>query len=146
MPEQPWKKRGTVSCGEKGKIYIAQMGVNTVCCVHRVDGVIIGSKQPECDYLMLVRDENDKPVGESFIEINGGDIMHAVEQLEATLHYFNVQRCSEPDSRTRVVTSCSMPGSIPKGDFERSRVRFNKIYNCKLKRIKPSCPDTPVFG
>lgn len=146
MPEQPWKKRGTVSCGEKGKMYIAQTVDNTVCCVHRVDGVIIGPKQPKCDYLMLVRDKNDNPVGESFIEIKGGDIMHAVEQLEATLRYFNVQRCSELDSRARVVTSRSIPGSITKGDFERARVRFNKIYNCKLKRIKPSCPDTPVFG
>ena len=100
FPEQPWKKRGTVSCGEKGKMYIAQTG----------------------------------------------DIMHAVEQLEATLRYFNMQRCSELDSRARVVTSRSIPGSITKGDFERARVRFNKIYNCKLKRIKPSCPDTPVFG
>ena len=53
MPEQPWKKRGTVSCGEKGKMYIAQTVDNTVCCVHRVDGVIIGPKQPKCDYLML---------------------------------------------------------------------------------------------
>ena len=55
FPEQPWKKRGTVSCGEKGKMYIAQTGGNTVCCVHRVDGVIIGPKQPKCDYLMLIR-------------------------------------------------------------------------------------------
>lgn len=146
IPQQSWKKRDTVSCGEKGKMYIAQTLRNTACCVYRIDGVIIGPKQPKCDYLMLVRDETEKPVGESFIEIKGCDIMHAVEQLEATLRHFNVQRCSELDCRARVVTSRSIPGSVTKGEFERARVRFNKLYSCKLKRIKLSCPDTPAFG
>lgn len=146
MPQQPWKKRVTVSCGEEGKMYVAKTQENTYCCVHRVDGVIIGPEQPKCDYLMLVRDKENKPIGESFIEIKGGEIMHAVEQLEATLIHLKVKRCSGLDSRARVVTSRSIPGSIIKGDFERARVKFNKIYNCKLKRIKPSCPDTPAFG
>lgn len=145
-PCQPWNKRAIVSCGEKGKRYIAQIKGDNLCCVHRVDGIIIGQEQSKCDFLILVRDSDNKPIGESFIELKGKDIMHAVMQLEKTLQYLDVRKGPALDCRARIVTSRSIPGSIIKGDFERARVRFNKEYDCQLKRIKPSSPDTPAFG
>lgn len=147
-PAQPWAHRPIVSISENGKKYIVSTSADTQCCIYHVDGVILGQGHCKCDYLLLVGKNIDgemNPSGECFIELKGGDIAHAIEQLEATLYHFGKCNGDGIDRRARVVTNGSIPKTSMNSVFEKARVRFLKDFNCELKKIKSQQPDTPGF-
>ena len=53
-------------------------------CVVQVDGCAIKEGQ-RCDYLVIPDQQDIKKVIEIYIELKGSKILHAIEQLEATM-------------------------------------------------------------
>lgn len=148
VPAQPWSHRPIVSISEKGKKYIVSTSADTQCCIYHVDGVILGQGCNKCDYLLLIGKNTEGEIitsGECFIELKGGDITHAIEQLEATLNHFGKCKDDVIDCRARIVTNGSIPKTSMNSVFEKARVRFLRDFNCELKKIKSQQPDTPGF-
>lgn len=86
QPEQGWNKRRSVSVGERGQVYRANFAQEYLSAVYAIDGGIIKDyKITKCDKLVLL-DLDNQTLFELFVELKGGNIQHAIEQVEATLN------------------------------------------------------------
>lgn len=86
QPEQGWNKRKSISVGERGQVYRAIFSQKYLSAVYAIDGGIIKDYNiTKCDKLILL-DFNDQTLFELFVELKGGNIQHAIEQVEATLN------------------------------------------------------------
>ena len=86
QPEQGWNKRKSVSVGERGQVYRANFSQEYLSAVYAIDGGIIKDYNiVKCDKLVLLDLEN-QTLFELFVELKGGNIQHAIEQVEATLN------------------------------------------------------------
>lgn len=140
VPEQDWMIRKVLSTVEKGQKYRLEgiEGMNSV--VFQVDGKIIatGSK---CDKLVIVeKDAGSKKEVGILVELKGKDVMHAVDQLEATLKYGLLKHSNVCTKKARIVAS-AFPSSSGNLTVEKAKVRFLKNYHCELKTLKSMQPD-----
>lgn len=94
QPEQGWNKRKSISVGERGQVYRANFSHEYLSAVYAIDGGIIKDyNTTKCDKLVLL-DLDSQTLFELFVELKGGNIQHAIEQVEATLNnpLFNPNR------------------------------------------------------
>lgn len=100
---------------EKGKVYklnnnsgykIRKVKVDK--CVEQKDG------EKRCDYLMEI--EKIKKI--IFIELKGGDLVHALRQLYFTIIYFKTQ-FGNYQIDARIIGSRDVPGFINTGEYIR---------------------------
>lgn len=85
QPEQRWNKRKSLSVGERGQTYRVMLSKECMSAVYGIDGGVIKDlRVMKCDKLILV-DLDNLALFELFVELKGGNIQHAIEQVEATL-------------------------------------------------------------
>lgn len=131
-------KRSMVSCTEKGKTYtLNQNNLNfQVSCFHIDGGVIDSLKCNKCDFAFFIKDEFNRAI---FIELKGGDIRHALEQLNETLSLDTFRditdTCKKIYGRV-VVTSC-----VPNIQADSSVLNLKKKFaqlkgNLKIRELK----------
>ncbi len=147
LPDQPWQPRSVVAISEKGKTYRAPIAKGLTSVVYQVDGYIIKEGR-KCDKLLMACDDAAAPSkGISvFIELKGGDILHAIDQLEATLKnsFFQPFPKEKDKTRARIVTAGCGPKSSSKLKLEEARIRFHRLYHVELRVLKNNQFDTSL--
>lgn len=137
-PEQGMAIRKLVSVSEKGKVYKLQITESRKSIVYQVDGNIItdGNK---CDKMILVEHTADEWT-QILVELKGGDVSHAILQLESSLKHPNLQHPSNKEKMARIVAT-SFPSSRGNPILEKAKIRFLRNYNCDLRGVKSNQPD-----
>ena len=138
-PEQTLQNRKVIAFGENGKRYSVDVN-NGNSMVFAVDGYVI-TKGIRCDKFLAVFN-NDTGIA-VFVELKGGEIMHAVDQLEATINnpLFLTYPTIQDLARARIVSTCG-PKSASRIKFENAKIRFLKNYHIELRQI--SSKDSPI--
>lgn len=141
----PLVDRENLSLKETNTTYKLNFGKRRLCVVYQVDGNIIkvGNK---CDYLILARqdisDKNNEKWKSIFVELKGTDVVHALEQLDATLDNELFIHSSINEIHARIVAK-SFPANNANTDFEKAKRKFKKKHkNCTFKQVSSNQPDT----
>ncbi|MCF0187314.1 MAG: hypothetical protein HUJ98_12605 [Bacteroidaceae bacterium] len=94
-----------------------------------VDGGII-TEGPRCDFLLIVSDINDvnNRNQEHYIELKGSDVLHAIDQLEATIKQIKHKKV---DKRCAYVV-CKRVNKTIKTKIQISQAKFKNTYQCNL--------------
>ncbi len=132
-----------VGVSENGKRYRLATNGEEESVVYTVDGNIVKEGQ-RCDKLVLVRrsprDVQPEQWTETFVELKGVDINHAIDQLRQTLKNDIFQHHSNDDVRARIVAQ-SFPSNRSNPTMEKAKQEFRKAYNCDLRGMKSGQED-----
>ena len=136
----PMKK---VSVTEKGVNYNVEIEGVSIVTIYPIDGVAIKEGQ-RCDKFITVLNENTGVA--VFLELKGGDISHAIDQLESTIKnpLFMPYPSKEDKTRARIISNRGVT-SASRTDLERAKVRFLRNYNVELKQISSLQPDNKIM-
>ncbi|HEV8083683.1 MAG TPA: hypothetical protein VGP55_10795 [Chitinophagaceae bacterium] len=100
---------------EKGKIYRLNNNSSHKIKKVKIDNCIQQNKgEKRCDYLMEIK-AIKKTI---FIELKGGDLVHALRQLYSTIIYFKTE-FSNYQIDARIIGSRDVPGFINTADYIR---------------------------
>ena len=139
QPNHSKSLREQISLSEKGTTYVLKMNPKMDSCSFRVDGYIINSPSIEkCDYVVLV--SHDTKWAEIVVELKGGKIEHAIEQLYTTISTPPFNNTQHSIRRARIVTQNRIPANTGNSVLERAKVEFKK-RGCDLKAVKSNQPD-----
>lgn len=143
VPEQAVQVRPKICVSENGKRYLLTTSNREESVVYAVDGVIVRDGL-RCDKLVLVK-RSAMAVAperwtESFVELKGTDVNHAIEQLRQTLKKGIFKHPSNDDIRARIVAQ-SFPSSKSNPTMEKAKMEFLKDYNCDLRGMKTGQED-----
>lgn len=143
--KMPLTDRENLSLKETNTTYKLKFGKRRLSVVYQVDGNIIkvGNK---CDYLILaqqdVSDINNEKWKSIFVELKGTDVIHALEQLDATLDNQLFVHSSINEIHARIVAK-SFPANNANTAFEKAKRIFKKKHrNCSFKQVSSNQPDT----
>lgn len=132
QPEQGWNKRKSISVGERGQVYRAIFSQNYLSAVYAIDGGIIKDYNiTKCDKLILL-DFNDQTLFELFVELKGGNIQHAIEQVEATLNNPLFKDFAVKKRQARIIGR-KIPSNTGNSITEKAKKKFISKYNCRLE-------------
>lgn len=132
QPEQGWNKRKSLSVGERGQVYRAIFSQNYLSAVYAIDGGIIKDYNiTKCDKLILL-DFNDQTLFELFVELKGGNIQHAIEQVEATLNNPLFKDSAVKKRQARIIGR-KIPSNTGNSITEKAKKKFISKYNCRLE-------------
>ena len=132
-PELVFQQRKQLSFSENGKRYHCALSKPCCCAGFQVDGYII-TEGFRCDKLAVIEKENDQWT-EIFVELKGSDILHAIEQLEATLQH-EIFRHKGVDRRLARVVGHSFPSNKSDTRIEKAKIRFLQQLHCELRCLK----------
>lgn len=140
-PRLPLANRENLSVKETKTTYRLSFGKRRQSVVYQVDGCIITTGN-KCDYLILARQDAATVDCERwksiFVELKGKDVLHALEQLDATLDQSIFHHSSVDEVHARIVAK-SFPANTANTEFERARRRFkSKHKNCTFKQVSSS--------
>ena len=135
----PMKK---VSVTEKGVNYNVDVEGAAIVITYPIDGVAIKEGQ-RCDKFITVLNENSGVA--VFLEFKGGDISHAIDQLESTIKnpLFMPFPSREDKTRARIISNRGV-SSASRSELERAKIRFLKNYNVELKQFSSLQPDNEI--
>lgn len=136
--ELAFQNRSDFSFSEKGKRYHCTLSTPSNCAGFQVDGDIIVDGF-RCDKLAVIEKDN-KHWTEVFVELKGSDVMHAVEQLDATLQHKIFQHKSVDRKLARVVGH-SFPSNKSDTRIEKAKIRFLQQHHCELRCLKSNQKD-----
>lgn len=132
QPEQSWNTRKSVAVGERGQKYLVNFSKECLAAVYAIDGGIIkNSNVVKCDKLVLVDIENQKFL-ELFVELKGGNIQHAIEQVEATLKNPLFIDATVKARQARIIGR-KIPSNTGNSVTERAKKNFLIKYKCRLE-------------
>lgn len=132
QPEQRWNKRKSVSVGERGQTYRVVLSKECMSAVYGIDdGVIKDLRVLKCDKLILV-DLDNLALFELFVELKGGNIQHAIEQVEATLTNPLFKDPAVKERQARIIGR-KIPSNTGNSITERAKKKFIARYNCRLE-------------
>ncbi|CAD5965166.1 hypothetical protein PCC9214_03445 [Planktothrix tepida] len=97
-------------------------------CVVQVDGCAIKEGRC-CDYLVIPDELDIKKRLEIYIELKGSKILHAIEQLEATIK----QLSDDPAKQEKVCIIISTQCPLATTEIQNFKRDFKKKYNAKLE-------------
>lgn len=97
-------------------------------CVVQVDGCAI-KEGKRCDYLVIPDQQDIKKVIEIYIELKGSKILHAIEQLEATIKKLS----DDPAKQEKVCIIVSSQSPLITTKIQNFKKDFKKKYNAKLE-------------
>ena len=128
QPEQGWNIRKRVSVGERGQVYRANFSQEYLSAVYAIDGGIIKDYNiVKCDKLVLL-DLDNQMLFELFVELKGGNIQHAIEQVEAPLF-----KDSAVKIRQARIIGRKIPSNTGNSITEKAKKKFISRYNCRLE-------------
>lgn len=143
-PKLPMTERESLSIKETKTTYRLNFGKRRQSVAYQVDGNIIkhGNK---CDYLILAKQDtpsdNEEKWKSIFVELKGKNVLHALEQLDATLDNDLFKHSSVNEVHARIVAK-SFPSNTANTEFEKARRRFKtKHKNCSFKQVSSNQPD-----
>lgn len=132
QPEQGWNKRKSISVGERGQTYRAVFSQEYLSAVYGIDGGVIKDRHiVKCDKLILV-DLGHLSLFELFVELKGGNIQHAIEQVEATLKNPLFKDPAVKKRQARIIGR-KIPSNTGNSITERAKKKFMAKYNCRLE-------------
>ena len=132
QPEQCWNKRKGISVGERGQVYRANFSHEYLSAVYAIDGGIIKDyNTTKCDKLVLL-DLDSQTLFELFVELKGGNIQHAIEQVEATLNNPLFKDSAVKERQARIIGR-KIPSNTGNSMTEKAKKRFISKYNCRLE-------------
>lgn len=132
QPEQGWSVRKNIAVGERGQKYLANFSKGCTSAVYAIDGGIIKDYNVmKCDKLLLLEIDEQKYF-ELFVELKGGNIQHAIEQVEATLKNPLFKDASVKARQARIVGR-KIPSNTGNSVTERAKKTFLARYNCRLE-------------
>lgn len=93
---------------------------------YQVDGCLVpkGSATRSCDYLVIDSSERGY-----FVELKGGDILHALTQLEASIK--SLRQHLKPGERILCFVVCS-GNRLPPATIISQKERFRKLFKADL--------------
>lgn len=123
QPEQGWNKRKSISVGERGQVYRANFSHEYLSAVYAIDGGIIKDyNTTKCDKLVLL-DLDSQTLFELFVELKGGNIQHAIEQVEATLNNPLFKDSAVKERQARIIGR-KIPSNTGNSMTEKAKKRF----------------------
>lgn len=141
-PEKGPSHMKKVSVTEKGVNYNVEIEGSPAVAIYPIDGVAI-KEGLRCDkFISIFKEEAGIAV---FLELKGGDISHAIAQLEETIKstLFSPFPEKEDKTRARIISNRGV-ASASRTELERAKVRFLKTYNVDLKQISSLQPDNKI--
>ena len=100
--------------------------------VYAIDGGIIKDyKITKCDKLVLL-DLDNQTLFELFVELKGGHIQHAIEQVEATLNNPLFKDSAVKIRQARIIGR-RIPSNTGNSITEKAKKKFISRYNCRLE-------------
>lgn len=115
----------------EGRLIVFEENKRRICFINRhqrryikvkVDGCAI-TQGVRCDNLLLSEDEQE----ERYVELKGAAIVHAIEQLEAT-----IQTLGEYDRNRHSYVICSKVMPKYRTDMQKWAKKFKEYYNSEL--------------
>lgn len=141
-PELPWSVRKIVSTKEKGVVYRVQTDGNVSSAIFKVDGQII-TEGLRCDKFVVVK--NDQKSVAIFLELKGGGINHAIEQLESTIkHLIFKPYPSKTDNVRAIIVTSGGPASRQRIELNKAKERFLRLYNIELRLLAAGSEDRKI--
>lgn len=148
---QSCDKRSQVTCIEKNKryTYLNTRGVDVVN--YHMDGGVIKQDRAvpqgtvKCDHVIVVRDERPTAI---FVELKGTDVIHALEQIRATIQ----RECALVNVCAKIYARIVMMSSAPKIQTTREYMELYKLIlrsgggNIKLGTLRLEERDTELIG
>ena len=132
QPEQGWYKRKSISVRERGQTYSANFSKDILSAVYAVDGGIIKDNNVmKCDKLVLL-DIGEQKLLELFVELKGGNIQHAIDQVKATLKNPLFEDASVIERQARIIGR-KIPSNTGNSITEKAKKNFLVRYNCRLE-------------
>ena len=132
QPEQSWNKRKSISVGERGQVYRANFSQEYFSAIYAIDGGIIKDDNiVKCDKLVLL-DLGNQMLFELFVELKGGNIQHAIEQVEATLNNPLFKDSAVKIRQARIIGR-KIPSNTGNSITEKAKKKFMSRYNCRLE-------------
>lgn len=113
---------------EKGKMYKLNNNSRYKIKKVKVDNCIPHRDEKRCDYLMEIKSIN-KAI---FIELKGGDLVHALKQINGTINYFKAE-FKNYQIDVRIVGSRDVPGFINLPNYSKLE---REIYKTRGKIIR----------
>lgn len=129
-PQQTLQERKVIVVKENGKEYRLTLEPPKPCVAYQVDGYIV-KEGNKCDKLVLAVMDADRWV-ETFVELKGRNIEHAIKQLEATIQNSVFANPTIAEKRARIVGQ-SIPRCNGSSVVERARKKFKTMYKCDLR-------------
>ncbi len=145
-PKRPLAEREGLSLKETNTTYILRFDKPRQSVAYKVDGDII-KEGNKCDFIILAKQDctekdEDEKWKSIFVELKGKDVLHALEQLDATLDNKIFKHSSVNEVHARIVAK-SFPANNANTEFEKARRRFKKKHkNCTFKQVSSNQPDT----
>ena len=103
-----------------------------MCAVYAIDGGVIKDyNTTKCDKLVLL-DLDSQTLFELFVELKGGNIQHAIEQVEATLNNPLFKDSAVKERQARIIGR-KIPSNTGNSMTEKAKKRFISKYNCRLE-------------
>ena len=132
QPELGWYKRKSVSVSERGQKYTAKFSKEILSAVYAVDGGIIKDNNVMKCYKLILLDVGEQKLLELFVELKGGNIQHAIYQMEATLKNPLFKDASVIERQARIIGR-KIPSNTGNSITERAKKNFLAKYNCRLE-------------
>lgn len=134
-PEQDWSIRNIVSTSGKGINYKLS-GVSEYTAIWKLDGNL-NLPGRICDKVVCVSTSKSSTdiFRAIYVEFKGGDLNHAITQLENVLRNLPAASKDKEYIYARIVSSRGRRG-VGNAIFEAARVQFKKKYNCELRAVK----------
>lgn len=144
-PEQVLSRRKIVTVAENGVRYRLENLDDYFSAVFRIDGGIVkDTSQKKCDRLILLRkDKGAYGAMELFVELKGGNISRAIDQLDSTVD-MPVFRHTDVDRRKDVlarIVARRLPAANSNPEVERKKRAFVKKHGNILKILSNGSTD-----
>ena len=144
QPKLPLAEREKLSVKEERTTYVLDFGKRRQSVVYQIDGDII-TRGNKCDCLILAKQDVAADGNEAwkavFVELKGTDVVHALQQIDATLDNQQLRHPSVNEVHARIVAK-AFPANNANTEFEKVRRNFKKKHkDCSFKQVKSNQPD-----
>ena len=119
--------RTNISVKEKKKVYSARNKNKKTVCLIQVDDCLI-KEGNKCDYLLLNCDSKIS----YFIELKGKDMLHAVEQIDRSIHLLR-NKISEYAVNARIVLTKVYPPDLKSNKYKKLERKLKEYKGTLLK-------------
>lgn len=144
-PKSQLKIRRTLVCKENGVTYRLDNLDGCESAEFLIDGNIINGDTPRCDRLLLIKygtpTTNLEQWVQIFVELKGGDIERAVEQIVTTVSNSMFNHSTNISRRARIITKNRIPSNGSNPEIEKAKKLLAKKYKCYLRCLKSGNPE-----
>lgn len=144
-PMSPLEIRKTLVCKENGVTYRLENLKDCESVEFLIDEDIIQGDTSRCDRLLLIK--YGAPIAnleqwvQIFVELKGGDIEKAVEQIVTTVSNPMFSHSTNISRRARIITKNRIPSNGSNTKLEKNKKLLAEKYKCYLRCLKSGNPE-----